>query len=132
MTKVSDQVAPLIVAEFPDLRSAFEDETIRGLIHLEFSELARYTQVAKGRSDWATYERALRLHSRLFLEGDEKVRNAAAVSFLEKMISMAPEATSLELSLSGSTASVVPTQRRLWPTYSAIDGLRQPPMIQPW
>lgn len=102
----SDVVA-LVLAEFPELRLDLEDETTRGLLHVEMGEFARYAQEAKGRGDWDTYTRALKLANRFLMEGDGAVDNAVCVSFLEHIDFQGPRGQQAWTLLS-------PQQQRTW------------------
>ena len=73
----------LALAEFPELREEFEEED--GLPHLQMGAFARFTQVAKGRADWETYERCAQLADRLWGCADEELNNALYVSYLEHL-----------------------------------------------
>ena len=73
----------LTLAEFPELREDFEDDS--DLPHLQASALARLTQTAKGNADWTVYARAVQLVHHLFTNADEYLQNALAVSYLENL-----------------------------------------------
>jgi len=75
--------AKALLAEFPSLR-----ETIAkagGALHLEVSDFALFTQAAKGRGDWPTYERCIQLADRLFAGADAALSAAFRVSFFEQL-----------------------------------------------
>ena len=70
-----------VLAEFPEIRPEIEDSD--GLLHIEIGVLAEHAQSAKGRADWSTYERCMRLIDELFVSPDPQLENAIYVSFLE-------------------------------------------------
>jgi len=72
-----------VLKEFPELRGAVDD--CNGLLHLEMGAFATFTQRAKGRPDWDTYKRAVRLITRLLERADPELRNAIHVSYLEHL-----------------------------------------------
>jgi hypothetical protein len=73
----------LALAEFPELRRAFEDDP--ELIHVQMHAFTQLAQSAKGAGDWETYSRCMRLAHQLWQRPDERLRNALNVSFLEHL-----------------------------------------------
>ena len=72
-----------VLTEFPQLRGDVDDYD--GLLHPEVGAFAQFTQRAKGRADWDTYARCVRLIDRLFQHADSELENAIQVSFLEHL-----------------------------------------------
>ncbi len=70
-------------AEFPDLVEELDDETWRGLLHVETGCFARYAQAAIDRGDRALVSRCFDFARQAWLSGTPDVRNALAVSFVE-------------------------------------------------
>jgi hypothetical protein len=69
--------------EFPVLVPHLEDETTRGLLHVEMGCFARFTQQAIDDGDREAVAQSFQLAHHLFHDGDEAVKNAVAVSYLE-------------------------------------------------
>lgn len=78
-----DDCVRLTLAEFPELREEFEEDSER--LHMQMHAFTRLTQRAKGDGDWATYSRCIRLAHRLWERPDEKLLGALNVSFLEHL-----------------------------------------------
>ena len=73
----------LALAEFPELRSEFEDEL--NLLHLQMHAFTRLMQRAKREGDWKTYSRGVRLAAELWRRPNDALLNAHNVSFLEHL-----------------------------------------------
>jgi len=72
-----------VLAEFPQLHDAFEGDDERP--HIQVAAFAAFTQAAKGRADWNTYERCVRIADRLFARAAGDLANALYVSYLEHL-----------------------------------------------
>jgi hypothetical protein len=72
-----------VLAEFPQLRDEFKDDD--ELPYLQVGAFARFTQSAKGRADWDTYERCVGIAGRLFGRASRDLENALYVSYLEHL-----------------------------------------------
>lgn len=72
-----------LLTESPELRE--EVENLNGLLHLEMGAFARFTQRAKGRGDWDTCARSVRLADMLWRRPDPELYNALNVSYLEHL-----------------------------------------------
>ena len=79
----ADDFRRLALAEFPELHDAFELDA--GLLHLQMHAFTRLAQAAKGRGDWETYARCMRLADELWRQPDHELLNALNVSFLEHL-----------------------------------------------
>jgi hypothetical protein len=71
----------VLLEEFPQLRQEIDDSD--GLLHIEMGVFAEHTQRAKGRGDWLTYERCIKLADRMWANPDPALLNALNVSYLE-------------------------------------------------
>ena len=80
-----------VLKEFPELRGDVDDYD--GLLHPEVGAFAQFAQRAKGRADWETYARCVRLIDRLFQNADSELENAILVSFLERLDFEGPRGT---------------------------------------
>lgn len=74
-----------IVEAFPSLESDIRDETWAGLLHLEVSSFSRYTQKQIDSGDRLELKRCFELARRFLLQGDDAVKNAMYVSYLEHL-----------------------------------------------
>ena len=72
-----------VLHEFPELRGNVDDYD--GLLHPELGAFAQFTQRAKGRADWDTYARCVRLIDHLLVDADRELENAIHVSYLEHL-----------------------------------------------
>jgi hypothetical protein len=72
-------------AEFPDLVDELDDETWRGLLHVEMGCFARYTMAAVDSGDRAAVTKCFHFARRAWTDGDHDVQNALAVSYLEHL-----------------------------------------------
>ena len=72
-----------LLTEFPSLREDIADAG--GALHLEMGEFAAFTQASKGRGDWPTFERCIRLADRLFADADATLGGAFRVSYFEHL-----------------------------------------------
>jgi hypothetical protein len=75
--------AKALLAEFPSLRGDIAEAG--GALHLEMGEFALFTQAAKGRGDWPTYERCIQLADRLFESADAALSGAFRASYFEHL-----------------------------------------------
>jgi hypothetical protein len=73
----------LALTEFPALREEFAD--CDDLLHLQMHAFTRLAQQAKGREDWTTYARCMRVAHELWRRPDHELYNALNVSFLEHL-----------------------------------------------
>jgi hypothetical protein len=72
-----------LLAEFPDLREGIEG--CDGQLQMEMGAFALFTQSAKGRGDWPTFERCVALADRLLGDGDSALAGALRASYLEHL-----------------------------------------------
>ena len=72
-----------VLAEFPQLRENFEGDD--DLPYMQVGVFAKFTQSAKGRADWDTYERCVCLADRLLSRASSELENALYVSYLEHL-----------------------------------------------
>ena len=72
-----------LLAEFPNLRDHLPEAG--GSLHLQVGDFALFTQAAKGRGDWPTYERCIRLADRLFAGADAALGAAFRASYFEHL-----------------------------------------------
>ena len=72
-----------VLDEFPALAEAFEEDS--SLPYIEMGAFATFTQRAKGRGDWATYQGCVQLAHRFFVNADEDLKNAFYVAYLEHL-----------------------------------------------
>jgi hypothetical protein len=75
--------ADILIAEFPQLRDDVEEW--HGLVHLQMMEFLLVTEKAIKAGDRAAMDRCLRLADTLLHYGDEEIRNAVHVSYLEHL-----------------------------------------------
>jgi hypothetical protein len=73
------------VMAFPQLESDIRDPTWVGLVHLEVSAFARYTQQQIDGEHSAELKRCFELARRALLEGTPDLKNAIGVSYLEHL-----------------------------------------------
>jgi hypothetical protein len=73
------------VKAFPEFESDIRDSTWAGLLHLEVSAFARYTQRQIDGEHHAELKRCFELARRALLEGTPDLKNAIAVSYLEHL-----------------------------------------------
>lgn len=71
--------------EFPALADELNDETWRGLVHLEASCLARHTRQAIDAGDEHEVQRCFDFVRLAWMAGDDAVCNALAVSYVEHL-----------------------------------------------
>jgi len=74
-----------IKVAFPELRADMENETWRGLLHLEIGCFARFTQERIDAEDREGVQRCFALADRIFANCDPVVENAFYVSYLEHL-----------------------------------------------
>jgi hypothetical protein len=70
---------------FPELAPELDDETWRGLLHIETGCFARYTQDAIDRQDQQEVARCTEFALVAWSQGSSEVQNALGVSFLEHL-----------------------------------------------
>ena len=75
----------MLIEEFPGLEEDITDENWAGLVHLEASSFARYTQRQVDQGDKVELKRCFEVARKLVLEGDESIENAMHVSYLEHL-----------------------------------------------
>ena len=71
--------------QFPELLEEFDDECMKGLLHLEVAVLSRAAQDAISNHDNVRLQKCFDFADWAFRGGDADVRNAIAVSFLEHL-----------------------------------------------
>ena len=74
-----------VVSAFPSLEADIRDEIWSGLVHLEASSFARYTQQQIESGNRSELKRCFELAKRLLADGDAEVKNAMVVSYLEHL-----------------------------------------------
>ena len=80
-----EKMVELLIEEFPEIEEDITDETWAGLVHLEASSFARHTQKTVDNRDEAQLKKCYAIARRLVLEGDDSVKNAMHVSYLEHL-----------------------------------------------
>ncbi len=70
---------------FPELRDELDDDTWRGLLHLETACLARATEQAMANGDRGTVRVHFEFVRRAWLDADDDVQNAIGVSYFENL-----------------------------------------------
>lgn len=73
----------LVLNEFPSLRA--DSEEWDGLIHLQVAEFERFTQSAIEERSFGIVSKCFQIAASAIFEGDEYLRNAIAVSYLEHL-----------------------------------------------
>ena len=79
------QLVEAVVSAFPSVEADIRDETWAGLVHLEASSFARYTQQQIESGNRSELRRCFELAKQLLLDGDDDVKNAMAASYLEHL-----------------------------------------------
>lgn len=79
------QFVEAAVKEFPALEADICDETWVGLVHLEVSAFARYTQQQIDGENRVELKRCFEFARKLLLEGTPDLKNAIGVSYLEHL-----------------------------------------------
>jgi len=79
------QLVETVVQQFPSLEEDIREETWVGLVHLEVSSFARYTQQQIDSGNRQELKRCFELARRFILEGTEDVKNAMGVSYVEHL-----------------------------------------------
>ena len=79
------QLVEAVVQHFPSIEADIRDETWVGLVHLEVSSFARYTQQQIDAGNRKELKRCFELARRFILEGTEDVKNAMGVSYVEHL-----------------------------------------------
>jgi hypothetical protein len=92
----------LVLSEFPDLREDFEEW--EGLIHLQVSDFCRFTQAAIEAGSFEMVSRCFEIANAALVQGDESLRNAMYVSYLEHL--------DLRSDLGKQAAQLMPSQLR--------------------
>jgi hypothetical protein len=80
-----DAVVALLIESFPSIEDELKDETWAGLLHLEMACFARLTQGWIDNGEKAKLDKSFALARGFFINGDEDVKNAVYVSFLENL-----------------------------------------------
>jgi len=75
--------AEAVLAEFPSLREGFA--AAGGALNVQVGDFALFTQAAKARGDWPTYERCIRTADRLFADADAALGVAFRTSYFEHL-----------------------------------------------
>ena len=73
------------VKAFPALEADIRDQTWAGLVHLEVSAFARYTQLQIDTENRVELKRCFEFARKLLLEGTPDLKNAIGVSYLEHL-----------------------------------------------
>jgi hypothetical protein len=73
----------VVLSEFPSLRQDFEEW--KGLPHLQVSEFQRFTQNAIEAQSFKVVSECFRIATTALVEGDDDLRNAIGVSYLEHL-----------------------------------------------
>ena len=73
----------LVLTEFPSLRQDFEEWD--GLIHLQVSEFLHFTQNEIEAQSFEIVSRCFKLATAALVEGDDSLKNAIYVSYLEHL-----------------------------------------------
>lgn len=81
----SNSLMAALRQQFPELLDEFDDECMKGLLHLEVAVLSRVAQDAISNHDKARVQQCFNFADEAFRGGDADVRNAVAVSFLEHL-----------------------------------------------
>ena len=92
----------LVLSEFPDLREDFEEW--EGLINLQVSDFCRFTQAAIEAGSFEMVSRCFEIANAALVQGDESLRNAMYVSYLEHL--------DLRSDLGKQAAQLMPSQLR--------------------
>ncbi|MGP8253747.1 MAG: hypothetical protein ACLQHF_17090 [Terracidiphilus sp.] len=71
------------MSEFPSLQEDFEEW--EGLVHLQVSEFKDFTQSAIEARSFEVVSRCFQIATAALLEGDDNLRNAVYVSYLEDL-----------------------------------------------
>lgn len=82
-SKDADSFRNQVLSEFPSLRDDFEEW--EGLVHLQVSEFMLFTQSAIEARSFEVVSRCFQIATAALLEGDESLRNAIGVSYLEHL-----------------------------------------------
>jgi len=72
-----------VLTEFPQLANDFEGDD--DLPYVQLGVFAKFTQAAKGRADWDTYERCVRIADRLLARASGDLENALHIAYLEHL-----------------------------------------------
>ena len=104
-----------------ELAQRQEDPIWVGLLHLEIAALAGFAENAIRCRDYRTVQRCYDFAERAVAEGDQVVRNAICVSFLENILLVAdtPEQLDAEHRLSESLRRELAELRAHWERISA-------------
>ena len=82
-TRSNEDFAAAVVAQFPGLRA--EIEAANGGLDAAMSAFGVFTQSAKIRGDWPTYERCVALAGRLLASADSPLATAFQASYFEHL-----------------------------------------------
>ena len=72
-----------VLSEFPQLTDDLEGDD--DLPYIQVGVFATFTQAAKGRADWDTYERCVRIADPLLARASGDLENALYVAYLEHL-----------------------------------------------
>jgi len=85
-TSIDREIFLLLLAErFPDIASSISEFAI-GLLHPEMGEVAHATRTAIASGAWTIVGAHFQFIERIFANGDDSVRNAVYVSYLENVL----------------------------------------------
>jgi hypothetical protein len=73
----------MVTGAFPELQAELDEDP--ELLHVQMGAFAGFTEQAKGRGDWSTYQRCIALANALWLTPDAALLNALNVSYLEHL-----------------------------------------------
>ena len=74
-----------LLREFPALREELDDESVKGLLHMEMGCFFRLTQQAIDDEDEATVKKCFQFADSVFHDADSDLTNALYVSYLEHL-----------------------------------------------
>jgi hypothetical protein len=80
-----DDVVATLLAEFPNLVEELAEESLVGLLHLEVACFRRYTQTQVEDGNRRELDHCYRIATAFLMDGDEAVKNAIYVSYLEHL-----------------------------------------------
>ena len=73
----------MVTGAFPQLQAELDEDP--ELLHVQMGAFAQFTEQAKGRGDWSTYQRCIALADALWRTSDAALLNALNVSYLEHL-----------------------------------------------
>lgn len=78
-----EQMAKLLIDEFPSIEEDITEDFLRGLAHLEVAVFARYTNAQIESHNESELARCFEVAHKLLVDGDDDLDNAIHVSYLE-------------------------------------------------